>query len=118
MPQRRRKYAGKIVIKYFFMLRTKRQEMFFPSPNIVVFSPSGVIKWGQICYTVTQKSTNNTVRRWRARVPGAVDMFLLSPALPPQHCNPEATKPYWLFTLKVFFLANGITEVQNCHHYV
>lgn len=44
MPQRRRKYAGKIVIKYFFMLRTKRQEMFFPSPNIVVFSPSGVIK--------------------------------------------------------------------------
>lgn len=92
--------------------------MFFPSPNIVVFSPSGVIKWGQICYTVTQKSTNNTMRCWRARVPGAVDMFLLSPALPPQHCNPEATKPYWLFTLKVFFLANGITEVQNCHHYV
>ena len=45
VPQRRRKYAGKIVIKYFFMSRTKRQEMFFsPSPNIVVFSPSGVIK--------------------------------------------------------------------------
>lgn len=44
MPQRRRKYAEKkIAIKYFFMLRTKRQEMFFFS-NIVAFTPSGEIK--------------------------------------------------------------------------